>query len=375
MRTGNVTRRALSLVDAGAYLGLGACLLIGLWGRPPGTVGVIDLIVCTMAALGALWQPAWLAVGLAFIVGQAMSIPMSLVTYLLTLVGTYWPAHRSQRIGYAVMACGVVGVLAQANRQPPATTVALCLFLVAPALAARYYQGMFNASEQALAQAREQRAHEKSVLARELHDTISLAMTHVVLMAKEGRTGHGDSRETLEDIGMEAQLALAGLRSLLDLLRSDDPLDVPLSGLEREITHSTDVLGKAGYVVSIYQHDDLSGINGNPRVARALTLGLRELTTNVLRHAVPGTTVALVVGQSSTTANLSMSNVAADGIATLADDLPSGHGLQGMVERLAELGGEVSTYCEDGRWSTIMAVPLTTPPNPPRDPNPPVGKE
>ncbi|SER75607.1 hypothetical protein SAMN05443377_1093 [Propionibacterium cyclohexanicum] len=39
VRIGDVTRRALPLVDAVAYLGLGACLLIGLLGRPPARAG------------------------------------------------------------------------------------------------------------------------------------------------------------------------------------------------------------------------------------------------------------------------------------------------------------------------------------------------
>ncbi len=201
-------------------------------------------------------------------------------------------------------------------------------------------------------------ADERLRIARDLHDTVAHAL--VAINVRAGVAAHlhtsEDSDGALTDIMAVSAEALNDLRTTLSLLReADDPAPtVPTLDLA-STTQLLDHAKAAGLDV-----DADVKLNGHAIPIAVEQAGFRivqEALTNVMRHAAASSArVSLRVE-----VNALLIDVTDDGTA-VAHGAPStaGHGLKGMTERAAALGGEVwAGPAERGGWEVHARLPLT----------------
>jgi signal transduction histidine kinase len=196
-------------------------------------------------------------------------------------------------------------------------------------------------------------AEERLRIARELHDTVAHSMATITVQA--GSALHLDPAESdmlrtaLTAIRETSKGALTEMRSVLGQLRQTHPDASPASqgkGLER-LDDLRDAVTAAGAKVTV----DVEG-ERTPLPAAADHSAyriLQESLTNVLRHAGPGAAArvclryqpeALIITVTDDGSAVTPDGSAAhDGNGSLD---PNGHGISGMRERAASVGGELT---------------------------------
>ncbi|MEU3766857.1 sensor histidine kinase [Amycolatopsis keratiniphila] len=198
-------------------------------------------------------------------------------------------------------------------------------------------------------------AAERGRISRELHDVVAHALSVVVLQAQgaqaELERRPERTREALDAIVGTGRTALAEIRRLLGALGQDEPDWEPQPGAERLPRLAADVRA-AGTPVEFR-------VEGDPRplpstVDLAAYRIVQEALTNVLKHAGPAASVTIVMRYEPDTLEIEVTD---DGIAA-AEPSGSGHGLEGMRERVNVLGG---TFDAGPRPERGFAVRATLP--------------
>lgn len=198
-------------------------------------------------------------------------------------------------------------------------------------------------------------AAERGRISRELHDVVAHALSVVVLQA-QGAQAELDrrpdrSREALGAIVETGRTALSEIRLLLGALGQDAPDWEPQPGAERLPRLAADIRA-AGTPVEFL-------VEGEPRplsstVDLAAYRIVQESLTNVLKHAGQRASVTIVMRYEPETLEIEVTD---DGNAA---EPPSGtgHGLEGMRERVNVLGG---TFDAGPRPEGGFAVRATLP--------------
>ncbi|MGH8978318.1 MAG: sensor histidine kinase [Acidimicrobiia bacterium] len=176
-------------------------------------------------------------------------------------------------------------------------------------------------------------SQERLAIARDLHDVVAHNVSVIAVQAEAAQAVLGSdparAERAMEDVAETARSALAELRRLMGVLRSEVEL-APQPGLEA-IDDLVENVRRAGMDV------ELSRTGGGAVEAIAGLTAYRvvqEALTNVLKHAGPcATNVGVDVGTDAL-------------VVTVIDDgrgprngMNGGHGLVGMRERVAVLGG------------------------------------
>ncbi|MBD3148037.1 sensor histidine kinase [Microbispora bryophytorum] len=192
---------------------------------------------------------------------------------------------------------------------------------------------------------------ERARIARELHDVLahSLGALGVQLEVAEALLAErGDVEGALTRIHRARALAREGLveaRSAVAALREDvPPLPDALNLLVAEHRRDHDVpaeLRTTGTRRPI-----------PPAAEVCLLRTAREALTNAAKHA-PGEPITIKLGYGEDAVRLVVRNPCAAGRAAAS----SGHGLQGMGERLALAGGTLIAGPADGLWEVRAEVP------------------
>lgn len=196
-------------------------------------------------------------------------------------------------------------------------------------------------------------AAERGRISRELHDVVAHALSVVVLQA-QGAQAELDrrperAREALDAIVGTGRTALSEIRRLLGALGQDTPDWEPQPGAERLPRLAADIRS-AGTPVEFV-------VEGEPRplsstVDLAAYRIVQEALTNVLKHAGPDASVTIVMRYEPDELEIEVTD---DGIAA---DAPSGtgHGLEGMRERVNVLGGTFDAGPRPERGFAIRAT-------------------
>jgi signal transduction histidine kinase len=201
---------------------------------------------------------------------------------------------------------------------------------------------------------------ERLRIARELHDSLAHAL--VAINVRSAVTAHlgvsTEAADALTEIKNVSAQALTDLRATLDVLRERDtpaPRD-PVHGLDA-VPRLLDHAQAAG----LDTRADMS-LNGTLVPGLVDHAGYRivqESLTNVMRHADASCArVRVTAGNGTLTID-----VTDDGRGT-AERAPAGpgagHGLHGMAERAAALGGTLTAGPRPGRgWQVHAVLPLT----------------
>ena len=198
-------------------------------------------------------------------------------------------------------------------------------------------------------------AEEQARIARELHDVIAHNLSVIVVQAAAGNdvfeTRPDRAREALRRVEATGRSALAELRQLLGDVRTNGAEFAPQPGLDR-LDELVREVRSAGLDVVVT-------IEGTPKELPA-TLDLsayrivQEALTNTLKHA-HASRADIAVRYRDSSLGIEVRD---DGS---GDDAGSGHGLIGMRERVAALGGSLSAGpAETGGFAVAATFPLGT---------------
>jgi signal transduction histidine kinase len=206
-------------------------------------------------------------------------------------------------------------------------------------------------------------AEERARIARDLHDIVSHNLSVVIVQAAGGRAQldgeHENAGVTLEKIESSGRQALAEMRRLLGVLRTDDEHGeatlAPAPGLA-DLPVLVDSVRAAGVDVSL--HVDLGGVAVPPAVDVSGYRIAQEALTNVIKHAGPSARADVHVWAAGGDLIVSVEN---DGSAPGIDS-GHGHGLRGMRERVGLLGGELLAQPRtEGGFELRARLPLAEP--------------
>jgi signal transduction histidine kinase len=221
-----------------------------------------------------------------------------------------------------------------------------------------------DATELAMAHTmREQMAmEERARIARELHDIVAHHLSMISVQAESARLTSADlpadGRERFEQIGATARNALTEMRRLLGVLREDGgngPDRAPQPGLE-QLDALVDSTRDAGANVRLVLQG--RAVLLPPGVDLTAYRIIQESLTNARRHA-PGADVAVELDYRPDALHLRIRDT---GPGPAQDRLTPGHGLLGMRDRAAMVGGSLTYGRGDGGGFTIEAeLPIEAP--------------
>jgi signal transduction histidine kinase len=245
-----------------------------------------------------------------------------------------------------------VGLAAPGHHEPyDAITQAFIFFTAGVAgLLTRARRGTLAAAESRAARAEAEldvqtaraAARERATIARELHDVVAHTMATINVQAGVAvhvLTDRPDAAaEALQTIKTASKEGLRELRAILNVLRQADEADPtqPAPGLAQlpALIHGA---GRAGLATTL-------SVTGPERpLTAAVDLAayriIQESLTNAIRHAGPATaTVTLAYDENELRVEVADTG---RGLAPTAGAQETGHGLTGMRERAASVGGTV----------------------------------
>jgi signal transduction histidine kinase len=342
---------------AGAVVGVAAALAGGmaLWWRRSGPVSVLAVCVAGYAIQAAVVP------GVAPYAGWVA----------LYAAGAY--GGRARRAGYAVaagaVALGVVfGVCAVAYPKTAGELVVLIAVTVTAALlgmlvrSRRAQLGALRDRAAALERERESAAaraaaEERLRIARDVHDLVGHALSGIAVQSSTARlalvAGRAElARAALSAVESASRAALGEMRQLLGVLRAGDTGE---HGRAPGLGDLPDLVGRVhgqGLVVTL-RAGEVGEVPG--AVSLAAFRVVQEALTNVVKHA-DGSRVTVEVATSGGAVLVTVEDYAGQaappsktgqpppsgGADQPLGELAGGHGLVGMRERVAGLGGELS---------------------------------
>jgi signal transduction histidine kinase len=323
---------------------------------------VLTIVVTVGLLLTLLWRRTrpLLMVAIAFGSTTIVSLitgtdtpTLDVQAFVLLLVYALfrWGSGRAMVLGGAI----ILGRLALYYATEPVTVEDVIgslavLFAVSAIGVAVRYRGRARARE--LDQVK---LVERERLARDLHDTVA---HHVSAMAVRAQAGlvtaeaqPSAATDALRDIETEAGRALAEMRALVRVLRTNET-DALTPG--PRIADLAQLAGpsRGGPTVDVELIGDLEGLS--PPVSAAVYRLAQEAVTNARRHARRATRIAVSVAADTQTVQLRVND---DGeIPSGRSPTLAGYGLTGMVERAELLGGACQAGPDPVKGWTVTAV-------------------
>jgi len=366
---------------------LGALLVLSVAANYQENVpsALLDLVAVT-ALLARQRAPLAVFVVTGAAVFLAMTAHLPVITLVLpaALVALYTVDTRCSRgrsLGASAVALAGACIALGVSQHDPAATLVhtsmvpagliLAVWVIGDNVRVRraYVAGLEERAAwvdaQRLADARLAAEAERARIARELHDVIAHNVSVMVVQA-DGASYALDSsperaRQALGAIASTGRQALAEMRRMLGVLRSDDDTTgvVPLPGIEQlgELLEQTRASGLAVSFTVLGVPGPLPG-----GLALAAYRIIQESLTNVIRHAGPATaTVSL--GYEPDRLRIEIRDTGR-GTPGGAHPRPGGHGLPGMRERAAAAGGELTAgpAGQGGGFAVTASLPVRRPP-------------
>jgi signal transduction histidine kinase len=368
-------------LPAGADRSLAAPLLLGLaalvetlvaTGGPSTSDGSTALLLNLLATVPLALRRRWLTAAVAAVVSANV---------LLLGAGAHWTLAGTAALLWALYLLGAhvrrrallllpclpfaLNALSPFGGEQAALFAVVLLVLVVAALAlgdARRLRAQAiaerDASRQAMLEARRDQAAlaERARIARDLHDVVAHHVSMIAIQADTARLATPglpeQGRERLAAIGATARDTMTELRSLLGVLRSDgeeQPGRSPQPGLE-QLDELVAGARAAGTPVRLAVAGPLGPLP--PGVELAAYRIVQEALTNARRHA-PGAEVEVELRRSDGGLCLRVRDhgpgPAGVGPGTV------GHGLLGMRERAAMVGGSLRAGGADGGGFLVEA--------------------
>jgi signal transduction histidine kinase len=211
-----------------------------------------------------------------------------------------------------------------------------------------------------LERARRAVLEERTRIARELHDVVAHHMSLIAVQAETAPYRLSDLPESaIAEFGSlsgVAREALAEMRRLLGVLRYDQPAGLAPQPQLADLPALVDAARRAGVSVELAVPGAMSDVPSG--VAVCAYRIVQESLSNASQHA-PGAAVSVSVDHDAGVVRLRVAN-GPGGAGGPAGPSPSepgpGHGLTGMRERVALLGGSLSAGPSAGGGFVVSAV-------------------
>jgi signal transduction histidine kinase len=239
------------------------------------------------------------------------------------------------------------------------------------ALSAETADRLRLAGEEREAEAGRRVAEERLRIARELHDTVAHSMATITVQAgsalhvlgPDEQSGSPDAnlRGALIAIRETSKAALTEMRATLGQLRNeirDESPDLRAAGLDR-LPALCEAVTAAGAPVTLTTEGQPQPVP--PAVGHAAYRILQESLTNVLRHAGPQARASVCLNYEPEALVIRVTDDG-DSSGAAAGNQPCGHGLTGMAERAAAVGGTFSAEPgPDGGFEVVARLPVPGP--------------
>lgn len=220
---------------------------------------------------------------------------------------------------------------------------------------------------QTLLAEREQRARMAEIsarqqIARELHDIVAHSLSVMVVQAEGGRAMAAKkperAAEVLETIAGTGREALAEMRRIVGVLRSlpeegvyaserGEPAYAPMPG----IADIADMVQRTGDRVRLEQVGDVPP--GGAATQLTVYRVVQEALTNFLRHAGPDAKAVVRLEFADDHLDIEITD---NGVGETSQSDGLGHGLKGMHERVAAMGGVLTSGPLPGRGFQVAAT-------------------
>ena len=350
--------------------------------KPPVQIIGVSFVLCAPLVLRNRFPlTAWLASAAAMLVvgrfiipphsiGTAAYIPAGVLVYGLCLY-----AVSVRCTTWMVITAGVVTAAGAIVINEPTSAPAIILTVIL-LLGGAFVRSRRSGREQlAVAERRHEgeRAllEERQRIARELHDVVAHHMSVIAIQAEAAPYKTTDPpKELVESFAEIRASALSGLnelRRVLGVLRSDTPDTAPQPGLD-DLAGLLESARNGGVTVT-------SGVSGTPRpIPQGVDLSayriVQEALSNAMRHA-PGAAVQVHLHYGEAALVIEVRNDScAPGTQALweqpGEPGPSdggGHGIIGMRERAAMLGGHLEARpVRGGEFLVTAALPIGSDP-------------
>ncbi len=301
--------------------------------------------------------------------GEVVSIA---VLVALFTVGAHCARKVSTIAMLIVVAFFMLGVWAERAADQPAdylvnASLGLIALLLGQALrenrlrATEFEQRAERAERERELTAQNQVVEERLRIARDLHDIVAHSLSVIVVQAGAAQRVMDPSdtpaRDALEAIERTSRRALGEVRQVLGGLRGTDDERAPQPGTEElgELVQDSESAGVPTTLEVIGEPRELPG-----GVDLALFRIVQEALTNVRKHAGPGASATVRLSYWSDRVEVAVEDdgrgAAANGDGSVGDD--AGHGIIGMRERAATLGGQLSSGPRlGGGYSTQAVIP------------------
>jgi signal transduction histidine kinase len=341
-----------AVVAVGVVVPLALAVRYPLLGWRIGWLGLLLLPLPGLSWWGGLpWGLAQILVLLVLLCAAGIRHDRAVLGWLwaLTLV-PWWFWIVRQGPGMVTATLGSVAFLAMAVAVDGAGTWR------------RAQRALADQAEQAeLDRARWAVLEERTRIARELHDVVAHHMSLMAIRAESAPHRLGALPDPVRAefgwLSASAREALADMRRLLGVLRSDQPAArAPQPGLH-DLPGLVDAARQAGMAVELSAPPDLDRVPFSAGVCAYRIV--QEALSNAGRHAA-GAAVAVSVHHTGRTVTLHVTNGPGDPTGPRVNGHRPGHGLAGMRERVELLGGSLSAGpAPDGGFAVSAVLPLT----------------
>jgi len=358
--------------------GTGGLLLSPGW--PLGAIVVVLPSLLGTLPLGFLWNRT-VAATILICAANFLSLVAFRMLPLAALVAQLIVSYRVGRHGPQLLAgCVALPFLALAlaglaplrtsSAWPGNTALAILVAALGPAagcagaaLRSRTEAIQRTAASEAIAEtllehtARGERAR----ISRELHDVVAHHVSMIAVQAETARLATPGmplaGAQRLSAIGDTARAALTEMRRLLGVLREDSGDTTAYRQPQPGLAQLGELLDDAREVSGIGARLIVRGwlTSLDPGVELAAYRIVQEALTNARRHA-PGAAVDVEMDFADDLLHLRVRDNGPGPPLVQPDQLPAGHGLLGMRERAAAVGGELTTGQAPGGGFLVQAT-------------------
>ena len=201
---------------------------------------------------------------------------------------------------------------------------------------------------------------ERTRIARELHDVVAHHMSLIAVRAETAPYRLSDlpesARAEFGSLSEVAREALADMRRLLGVLRHDQPAGLAPQPQMSDLPALVDAARRAGVPVELSVPSALDRVP--PGVGVCAYRIVQESLSNASQHA-HGAAVTVSVDHETNAVQLRVTNGPGDPADPPGNERGPGHGLTGMRERVALLGGSLSAGpAPDGGFVVSAVLPL-----------------
>jgi signal transduction histidine kinase len=278
---------------------------------------------------------------------------------ILVFLPVIFAVAATQKLTVSISVWAVTGVLVLAEAKSSNQAGILILLLVIMGAGDQLRRRRRAQADLAEEEERSAVLSERTRIARELHDVVAHHMSLIAVRAETAPYrlgGLGEpTREEFSQISTTAREALTEMRRLLGVLRSEQH-EVPVTpqpGLA-DLRDLVDGARRAGTPVELTMPEEPDGLP--PAVELTGYRIVQEALSNAARHA-PGAPATVVLARTPDSLTITVTDT---GVGRPAgQEVVPGHGMLGMRERAAMLGGELSAgYVREGGFMVQAVLPL-----------------